>query len=429
MKILRRFIFWISDLKVAIILLLVIALLSAIGTVIPQGEAKSNYIKAFNENPWLGLLNGSLILTFQLDHVYTSSWFLFLLAWLGLALIICSWRRQLPALKAAAKWIDYKDPRQLSKLAVAKTISTHSKDLTLEKLATTLEKQGWQICKKQGRLAARKGLIGRIGPPLVHIGMVVLMIGAVWGGLSGQHLERFLAPGRSFDLLNQDGISQLTLSLKNFRIDRSPTGAPEQFKSILEIFESNQESGNIKEISVNHPLRYRGMTIYQADWALAAITLQLGESPLLQVPLTSYPELGSQTWGVVVPIKPDGTNPVLISLTSETGPAQIFDSNGTLLGKARPGGQAFDFNGTPIRVVEVIPSSGLLLKRDPGVPVVYTGFAITLIGGALSMIATKQLWAVSDPESSSLHIGGLCNRNLTGLANELPSLLEKVANL
>ena len=47
----------------------------------------------------------------------------------------------------------------------------------------------------------------------------------------------------------------------------------------------------VAEISVNHPLRDRGLTLYQADWALAALNLRLGRSPVLQVPLQSFPQL------------------------------------------------------------------------------------------------------------------------------------------
>ena len=53
-------------------------------------------------------------------------------------------------------------------------------------------------------------------------------------------------------------------------------------------------------------------------------------------------------------------------------------------------------------------------------PLVYAGFAITLLGGGLSLIATRQLWAIS--ESGRLHIAGLCNRNLVAFADELPKL-------
>jgi cytochrome c biogenesis protein len=54
---------------------------------------------------------------------------------------------------------------------------------------------------------------------------------------------------------------------------------------------------------------------------------------------------------------------------------------------------------------------------------VYAGFAIALLGGGLSMIATRQLWAIAEPEFGKLHIAGLCNRNLSALAQELPALV------
>ena len=82
--------------------------------------------------------------------------------------------------------------------------------------------------------------------------------------------------------------------------------------------------------------------------------------------------------------------------------------------------------GLPLKVIDILPASGLLLKRDPGVPLVYAGFAITLLGGALSMIATRQIWVISDNEHQRLHIGGLCNRNLLGFAAELPQLISKL---
>ena len=79
--------------------------------------------------------------------------------------------------------------------------------------------------------------------------------------------------------------------------------------------------------------------------------------------------------------------------------------------------------GLPLRVSSVLPASGLLLKRDPGVPLVYLGFAVTLIGGALSLIATRQLWAIATDDQ--LYVGGICNRNITAFAVELPGLLEE----
>ena len=432
MKALLRLVGWISDLRVAIVLLLVIASTSGVGTAIPQREPAELYHRLYDPQPWLGLLNADGVLALQLDHVYSSGWFLGLLAWLALALLLCSWRRQWPALQAALRWIDYSSPRQLSKLSVAETLSTDTPKASLDQLAGLLQRQGWQVQRHDDRLAARKGLLGRVGPLLVHAGMVVLMLGAAWGALGGQRAEQYLAPGRSLELMDSRGSSQLTLALDHFSIQRDPAGRPEQFTSQLRILEGDGSGGSLlkqAEISVNHPLRFQGVTLYQADWALATISLQLGKSPLLELPLQSFPQLGEQIWGIVLPTRPDGSEPVLLSLGSEQGPVEIYGADGISLARLAPGGPAVEVKGLPIRVESVLPASGILLKRDPGVPLVYAGFAIALAGGGLSLLATRQLWAIAEQpagQAGQLHVAGLCNRNLTGFAAELPQILAQL---
>jgi len=252
----------------------------------------------------------------------------------------------------------------------------------------------------------------------------VLMVGAAWGSLAGQRLERYLAPGNTLELLSSRGQTQLNLSLDAFGIDRDPAGRPEQFHSRLRLERSSSSSdADIREISVNHPLRYHGMTVYQADWALAAIAVQLGRSPVLQLPLQSFPQLGEQVWGIVLPTRPDGSNPVLLALSSEQGPVTAYSAEAEVLGQLIPGREPVEIAGIPLRIDHVVPASGLLLKRDPGVPLVYAGFAIALAGGGLSLIATRQLWAIAEAGQGRLHVGGLCNRNLAAFAGELPALL------
>ena len=429
MKPLFKLASWISDLRLAIGLLLVIAIASGIGTAIPQKESGAFYHQLYDGQPWLGLIKGDGVLALQLDHIYSSTWFLALLAWLALSLLLCSWRRQWPALQAALRWVDYQTPRQLSKLSVAETVASQTPAASLIQLEGMLKAQGWQIQSHPGRLAARKGLLGRVGPMLVHAGMVVLMLGAAWGSLAGQRSEQFLAPGRTLDLLNSRGQSQLVVALDGFSVQRDPAGRPEQFTSQLRLLEG--EAGpELKqaEISVNHPLRFKGITLYQADWSLAAITVQLGKSPLLQLPLQPFPQLGEQIWGLVLPTRPDGSEPVLLSLNNEAGPVDVYGADGELLGQLVPGGGATEIKGLPIRVASVLPASGILLKKDPGVPLVYAGFAIALAGGGLSLVATRQLWAIGEGEGASgrLHVAGLCNRDLPSFAQELPQLLGQL---
>ena len=426
MKKISQVLNWLSSLKIAILLLLLIAISCAAGTLIPQQESNQFYYDNFNKNPFLGIINANILLLFEFDHVYTSFWFLFLLIWLGLALSVCSFRRQLPILKSALKWIDYKSPRQIAKLSVAQTIVTNNCSESLEKIKLNLKKQGWNVKETDGRIAARQGVIGRLGPILIHLGMILLMIGATYGSLNGKTIEKFLAPGRSIDLLNNNEEKGLTIELQKFQIERDPQGRAEQYKSIVNVIEPNGNNQS-KEISVNYPLRYEGLTLYQADWSLAAITIQIDNSPKLQIPIEPISELGEQVWGTVIPTNKDGKNQILLTVDSELGPVNIYDNDGTLLTKLSINKEE-KVKGALIKIINIIPSSGLLLKHDPGVPLVYLSFAIILIGGSLSIISTKKIWVLHENEKSMIYIGGLSNRNLSGLSKELPKFISFLEN-
>jgi cytochrome c biogenesis protein len=43
-------------------------------------------------------------------------------------------------------------------------------------------------------------------------------------------------------------------------------------------------------------------------------------------------------------------------------------------------------------------------------------------------VATRQLWAIAEGtgDQGRLHVAGLCNRNLTAFAAELPELLARL---
>ena len=426
MKQIRQLLNGLSSLKIAILLLLLIAISCALGTIIPQQESDQFYYDNFNKNPFLGIINANILLLFEFNHIYTSFWFLLILIWLGIALSVCSFRRQLPILKSALNWIDYKSPRQIAKLSIAQTIKTNNSSKSLEKLTINLKKEGWNVKEKDGRIAARQGVVGRVGPILIHLGMILLMIGSTYGSLNGQTIEKFLAPGRSIDLLNKNEQKGLTIELEKFQIERDPQGRAEQYRSIVNVIEPNGDNKR-KEISVNYPLRYKGLTLYQADWSLSAITIQINKSPKLQIPIESIPELGDQVWGTIIPTKKDGKDPILLTVNSEIGPVTIYDSNGNKL-MTLITNKEVEVKESLIKIINIVPSSGLLLKRDPGVPIVYSSFAIILIGGSLSLISTKKIWVIHEKEKSLIYIGGLSNRNLFGLSKELPKIISFLDN-
>ncbi|MFA9202347.1 MAG: cytochrome c biogenesis protein ResB, partial [Candidatus Nanopelagicaceae bacterium] len=104
-RILWKFIYLLGNLKLAIILLLFIALISSLGTIIEQEKTISFYETNYPiSNPIAGFINSDFILFFGLDHVYTASWFLILLFLFGGSLLSCTFSRQIPSLKLARLW-------------------------------------------------------------------------------------------------------------------------------------------------------------------------------------------------------------------------------------------------------------------------------------------------------------------------------------
>ena len=76
----------IYSLKFAISLLIFIAFSSGIGTFIPQGMEKKDYLESYKNSPILGFIDGDKILLLELDHIYTSKWFLISVSYTHLTL-------------------------------------------------------------------------------------------------------------------------------------------------------------------------------------------------------------------------------------------------------------------------------------------------------------------------------------------------------
>ena len=173
----RRLVRIIANLRLAIVLLLTIALFSISGTVIEQGQSLDFYQQNYPENPALfGFLSWKVLLNLGLNHVYTTWWFLSLLVLFGSSLTACTFTRQFPALKAARNWKFYQQPRQFEKLALSAELETGS----INSLIPYLEKQNYKVFQEQDSLYARKGIIGRIGPIIVHAAMLIILAGAIW---------------------------------------------------------------------------------------------------------------------------------------------------------------------------------------------------------------------------------------------------------
>ena len=427
MVIFKKFILKISSLRFAILLIIFIAISSGVGTLIPQGNDQQEYIDFYNETPIFGFINGSQVIKLQLDHVYTSNWFLFSLVLLCISLAACSFRRQIPSLKAALKWTEYKNEKKFYKLQLTTNYEIIQDVDHILKADSLLRKKGWSISKYKNRLSARKGLVGKLGPIIVHIGLIILLIGSAYGNFSSQSKEQYLRLGESLDLINESTNSKVKIKLKNFFIERESDGKPKQFISNLEFFSKQQNLNELKTTQVNQPIRFKGLTIYQADWSVSNIVVEI-DTVLYQLQLKPIPEIGDQIWGLLIELGRENKKNYLLTIDNENGPLKVsniedFSENFIYLNN-----NPLEINSSKLSLKKIIPSSGLIIKNDPSIPFIYLSFTLIILGTIFSLIPTNQIWILFNETSNKLFIGGLSNRNLLGFKKEFLKLSDDIKN-
>lgn len=422
-----------TNLRLAIALLLLIALFSISGTVIEQGQSPAFYQANYPEHPALfGFLTWKVIQVVGLDHVYRTWWFLALLILFGTSLTACTFTRQLPALKAARRWKYYEEPRQFQKLALSAELDTGS----LNSLSPILQNRRYKIFQeKDNILYARKGIVGRIGPIIVHVGIVAILLGGIWGAMTGFLAQEMVASGDTFQVKNIIDAGPLaaaqipkdwSVRVNRFWIDYTPSGGIDQFYSDMSVLNNQGQEVDHKKIFVNQPLHYHGVTFYQTDWGISSVRVRINNSPIFQLPTAQLNTNGrGRIWGTWIPTKPDLSAGVSLLVKDLQGMVLIYDATGKLVDTVRTG-MSTQVNGVTLKILDVIGSTGLQIKADPGIPIVYTGFGLLMLGVVMSYFSHSQIWALQTGDR--LYIGGKTNRAKVAFEREVLDILDRLSS-
>lgn len=424
----KKLIKTIADLRLAIVLLLIIAIFSISGTVIEQGESLDFYQQNYPEDPALfGFLSWKIILLLGLNHVYSTWWYLSLLILFGSSLTACTFTRQFPALKVARNWKFFDRPRQFEKLALSAELSTGS----IASVTPLLEKKGYRIFQEGDALYSRKGIAGKIGPIIVHAAMLIVLAGSIWGALTGFLAQEMVLSGDTFKVQNifsagplasAQSSQDLSIEVNRFWIDYTPGGDIDQFYSDLSVVDDRGEELKRKTIYVNEPLRYGGVTFYQTSWSIGAVRVQLNNSPIFQLPMAQL-NVPGKLWGTWIPTKPDLSAGVSLLAKDLQGTVLVYDMTGKLVSAVRVG-QNIEINGVTLKIIDLMGSTGLQIKADPGVPLVYAGFGLLMLGVMMSYISHSQIWALQ--QGDSFYIGGRTNRAQVSFERELLEILDAI---
>lgn len=276
--IINEFKLFFSSIKLTIVLLIVIAVASVIGTLIPQQDAAHEFLHG--RAAWVVYVFNVL----QLGNIFRSVWFTFLLGLLSLNLVVCSWNRLPAAWKlftrkcspgrgnifhaAGFEW-SHTSPARLPE--ETKRIEALMKK-SYRRVSATQTADGTIIC-------GDKGAISYLGAYIIHAGVLVIILGALVGIFFGFKGFANIMEGDSVQaaqLLSGKGVKQLGFAVRcdKFTVEFYETGQPKMFRSDLTFSKGNQV---LKKgaLMVNHPIEIEGIRFYQSSYGSIADKAQI----------------------------------------------------------------------------------------------------------------------------------------------------------
>ena len=399
----------IADLRFSIFILLLISFCSIAGTIIEQDQSIEVYkINYPLTSPVFGFLTWDRILQFGLDHVYKTWWFFMLIFLFGLSLVTCTFLQQLPSLKIARRCQFFRTTEQFYRLK----ISTILNNFSLNKILAQIKFNQYSIFQQKNIIYGYKGLVGRIAPILVHFSMILILFGTILGSLFGFKAQEIIPKTENFHIQNILTNGQLTsipktsARINDFWITYTKNKTVSQFYSDISILNNKGNEIDRKTISVNYPLIYKGIYYYQTDWNLIGLRFQNEKNEILEYPLINILSNQNKIWLTWI-LKPSSLNEGIIAIIDNLeGYCSLYDETGIFLGNIELN-ETINFVG-PFTLLEIISSTGLQIKTDLGVPVIYSGFFFLMISTLMSYVTYSQIWIIQ--KNQKLFLGGTTNR-------------------
>jgi cytochrome c biogenesis protein len=328
-----------SSMRLAVVLLAALGVASIAGTVLQQDQPWVRYVDRFGPF-WAQVWEKT-----GLTHLYSTPWFVGLVAILLISTSLCV-GRHLPFL-----WRDWRHFKQTLTARHVRAMrhranweSPHSVETTATRLQTQLRQQGWRVRPSEKTagilLACQKGGLGKLGYVASHMAIVLIGLGglldsnlgltlrmawqdkplyegggliaqvpsqhrfaavtndfhspAAWGGFRGSLWIPEKQSAHSAVITQSRGVwiadLPFAVELERFIIDYYDNGMPKLFASdiVLKEWQAGVSAPITRHerVSVNHPVTYHGVQLYQSSFDDGGSLLHLAAHQL-QAPWAS----------------------------------------------------------------------------------------------------------------------------------------------
>jgi len=400
---------YLADLRFAIFILLMISVCSIIGTVIEQDQSIETYKLNYPiTNRLFGFLSWETIIQFGFDHVYKTWWFISLIIIFGTSLSTCTFLQQLPSIKIARRCQFIRTSETFTRLKVSTVLTKR----TFSKIIGNIKSGNYSLFQQKNLLYCYKGLSGRIAPIIVHFSMILILLGTIVGSIGGFKSQEIIPKTESFHIQNIFNNGQLTkipnLSgrVNDFWITYTPQKTVSQFYSDISILDTKGNEIKRQTSSVNSPAIYNGIYFYQTDWNLIGLRIKYENNQIIEYPLINTLDTKNKVWLTWISNSENLTDGVIAIIDNLQGYSSIYDNQGKFLGNLELNENFLE--KTSIQLVEILSSTGLQIKSDPGIPIIYTGFFFLMISTLISYITYSQIWIYQ--KNSQVFIGGNTTR-------------------
>lgn len=342
-----------TSMRVALILLFLLALATVPGSLVPQADRSPVEVAEFRaDHETLAGIYDRL----QLFEVYTSVWFSAIYILLFVSLIGCIVPRSGQFL-GQLRGRPPRAPRRLDRMpASTGWHTTAAPEEALDAAERLLRKRRFRVARAADSVAAEKGYLREAGNLVFHIALVVLLIAFAVGQLYRSEGGKLVVVGGGFTntltqyddftsgtLFDVDGLERFTFDLDDFHADfvqEGPDiGTPKDFRAEVTYWRDGDEEGTEASVSVNHPLVIGSAKIYLLGHGYAPrITVTDGQGDVAFAgPVPFIPQDGALTSTGVVKV-PDysdaagerdqlgfqGLFSPTFALTADRGPHSTF---------------------------------------------------------------------------------------------------------
>ncbi|HYJ26388.1 MAG TPA: cytochrome c biogenesis protein ResB [Nocardioides sp.] len=354
----------VTSMRTALVLLLLLALASIPGSVIPQDNIDSLAVSQWRDNhPRLAPVWDRL----DLFNVYGSVWFSAIYILLMISLVGCI----IPRLFVYARAVRAKPPkapRHLSRLPESTSYTTdEDPDVVLARAARVVKGRRFRVHYVEGRsdaVAAERGHLREAGNLVFHVAVIIVLVGVAAGSLFGykggvillngddygfsNNLTQYddFAPGALFD---PDVMEPFSFSITDFDVDwltkGERAGMAREFVASLDYETEPGGDTETYDLKVNHPLTIGGTDVFLIGHGYApVITIRDGEGEVTKSGPVVFLPTNAQTFESFGVVKAPFARPEQIGLEGAFYPtfAMGRDADGNLTMPASVWGDALD---------------------------------------------------------------------------------------